>query len=228
MKNWPDHKRIGLFGGTFDPIHNGHIKAASKIKEKFSLDHIYFVPAYISPYKTYLGTSSSLHRLEMVKKGIEGFPDFSISEFELNKKEVSYTIHTLKHYKNILPPGAELYFILGSDAFLGISQWKNVEEIFSNCHLLVVRRPGHPLHPLSKILESPLLLKEFSTLKEGEHYRHFTGHDIYIVKIPTVNISSSELRQKIAHHKPYTSFVPHSVAEYIKKYSLYHDDKEKN
>lgn len=214
-------QRLGFFGGTFDPIHQGHIQAALHIEEKLKLDHLYFIPAYLSPYKIHESLSAPHHRSEMVKRAIRDFPHFSVSEFELNKKEVSYTIDTLKHYRGLLSSDAELYFILGTDAFLGISQWKQVEEIFATTHLVVVSRPGYSFQPLSQILKNPKLAKEFVVLKENKEYRHFTGHHIYFFELFTMDISSSELRNKISRNEPYSSFVPKEVEEYIRAHHLY-------
>ena len=214
-------QKVGLFGGTFDPIHHGHLRAALHIEEKLKLDHIYFVPAYLSPYKTHESPSAPHHRFEMVKRAIASFPRFSVSEFELNKKEVSYTIDTLKHYQGLLSPDVGLYFILGTDAFLGIAQWKQVADIFATAHLVVVSRPGYQFQPLSQILKNDKLVKEFDALSENKEYRHFTGQHIYFFELPTMDISSSELREKISHHEPYSSFVPKEVEEYIRTHHLY-------
>ena len=215
-------KKVGLFGGTFDPIHNGHLRSALHIEEKLTLDHIYFVPAYLSPYKMHERSSGAPHhRCEMVKRAIANLPRFSVSEFELNKKEVSYTIDTLRHYRGLLSPDAGLYFILGTDAFLGIAQWKQVADIFATAHLVVVSRPGYQFQPLSQILKNDKLVKEFVALSENKEYQHFTGHHIYFFELLTMDISSSELRGKIFHHESYSSFVPKEVEEYIQAHHLY-------
>lgn len=218
-------KKLGLFGGTFDPIHNGHIKAAIEIKKNLHFDHIYFIPAYISPHKTHLCPSSLKHRLEMLKKALVSYSDFSISEYELNKKGISYTIDTIQYYKKNLPLDSELYWILGSDSFLGISQWKEPNEIFANSSLLILGRPEHPLKPpvnlMDKILNNPAWAKEFIAVEDGKHYRHFTGHKILFFESSFINISSSEIRQKIANHESFSSFVPSEVEAYIKANHLY-------
>ncbi|MBI3019059.1 MAG: hypothetical protein HYY61_04130, partial [Deltaproteobacteria bacterium] len=112
-------------------------------------------------------------------------------------------------------------FILGTDAFLGIAQWKQVGDIFAAAHLVVVKRPGYQFKPLSQILKNTKLAKEFVSLKENKEYRHFTGHHIYFFELPTMDISSSELRGKISRHEPYSSFVPKEVEEYIRVHHLY-------
>lgn len=214
-------KSIGLFGGTFDPIHNGHLKAAKEIVERLQLDHLYFIPAYISPHKTDLGVTSSHHRLEMIKRAIQGMPKFSVSEYELNKKEVSFSIEMIKHYKGLLPARTDLYFIVGTDAFLGISTWKQVDEIFANCNLIVVSRPGYKLKPFDQILKNPKLFKEFVTVKEGEEYKHYTGHRVYLFQLSSIDISSTELRKKIAAAESFASYLPPLVVDYIRANSLY-------
>ena len=200
-------KRIRLFGGSFDPVHNGHLKAAQDIFDVMKLNHIYFIPAHVSPFKTEKAQAQNHHRLEMLKLALKGSPYFSVSEYELNKKEVSYTIDTLRHYKKLLGESTELYFILGSDAFLDLPKWKDIEDIFSLTHIVVVSRPGYRLKPLSQILENPMLQKEFVTLQEGKDYKHYTGHHIYLHELEAVDISSTQLRSMITQQKPYSSFV---------------------
>lgn len=221
------YKKVGLFGGTFDPIHYGHLKAANDISTKLNVDHIYFIPAYIPPHKTDLGITSSHHRLEMVKRAIQGREKFSVSEYELNKKEVSFSIETITHYKNILPNETELYFIVGMDAFLGISTWKKADEIFANCNMIVVSRPGYKLKPLDQIIRNPKLFLEFEIIKEGEEYKHYTGHRIYLFQLGSIDISSTELRKRIAEGKPFTSYLPDAVITYIRANSLYQKDRFK-
>lgn len=215
------YKKVGLFGGTFDPIHYGHLKAANDISAKLNLDRIYFIPAYIPPHKTDLGITSSHHRLEMVKRAIQGSLKFSVSEYELNKKEISFSIETIKHYKNLLPTEAELYFIVGTDAFLGISTWKEVPEIFANCNMIVVSRPGYTLKPFDQIIKNPKLFKEFVMIKDGEEYKHYTGHYIYLFQLGSIDISSTELRKRIAEGKSFASYLPDAVIDYIHTHSLY-------
>lgn len=225
MKQHSLHKRpgklVGLFGGTFDPIHNGHIKAAAKVKEKLKLHHIYFVPAYLSPFKSQLIEASPKYRLEMIKRAIKGIPDFSVSEFELNKKGISYTVDTVKHYKKVLPTDTLLFFILGNDAFLGISKWKKIDELFASCNFIVVSRPGYQWEFLGGILKNSKLSKQFIPLKKGKEYQHLSGNKIYFLDMESIDISSTELRKKIKQNEPYSLFVSCAVEDYIRKHDLY-------
>ena len=196
------YKKVGLFGGTFDPIHWGHIKAATAIFEKLTLDHLYFVPAYVSPFKMKIQSASDRDRLAMLKLALGGHANFSISEYELNKKETSFTIETLRHYKKLLSNDVVLYLILGSDAFEGISQWKEVKEIFAVCHLIVVSRPGYPL-------------------KSKAHDTHYSGNQVLFFQLPLLDISSTQLREKIDHGEEYSDLIPASVEQYIRTHRLY-------
>lgn len=213
--------RIGLFGGTFDPIHHGHIKAAKGIRNRLKLDKIYFIPAHVSPFKNRPEVSEGHHRLEMVKRAIKDIPDFYVSEFELSKKEISYTVDTIRHYNALYPENTEFFFILGTDAFLGLSQWKSKEVLFESCNFVVVSRPGYHLRPLAEILQNPKLVKKFVEIKKDEQYKHFTGHSILLFQIPTADISSTTVRQKIANRTPYSLFVSEPVADYIRAHDLY-------
>lgn len=223
MKNSNQH--IGLFGGTFDPVHMGHLKAAQEIKRAFPLDYIHFVPAYIPPHKTHLGPTSSTHRLEMLKKALTLYPDFSIAEYELNKKGISYTIDTIRYYKKTLLPESQLYWILGSDAFLGIHTWKEPHEIFANSHVIVIHRPGYSLESHSILSKWPKL---FITLEEGKKYQHSSGHIVFIFDLDVIDISSSKLRQKIARGEPFSSFVTPEVEDYIRANNLYAENEKKS
>ncbi len=222
MVNMPEgYKKVGLFGGTFDPIHLGHLKVALEIREKLNLDHIYFIPARISPFKVKNELAPQEDRLEMIRQTISEYPFFSVSEYELKRDEVSYSIDTIRHYKNILSRDSRLYWILGSDAFSEIHQWKDIQEIFSSCHLLVVSRPGYKLKPLRDVLGEGPLLKEFITIKDGEVYQHFTGHQISLIQLPLIHISSTQLKEMILHGESFSKYVSKSVEEYIQNHNLY-------
>ena len=211
---------VGLFGGTFDPIHNGHIVAAKHILEKLSLDHIYFIPAHYSPFKTSLKISPPRHRLAMLNLALQKLKKTSVSKFELNRKKISYTIDTVKYYKRTAS-NSDFYFILGLDAFLDISKWKDVADLFRYAHFVVMNRPGFKMKSLSEILQNTSILNEFRTVKKGKIYQHSSGHRILFFKSPLVDISSTEIRKKIEQGEPYSLFVPKQVEIYILTQGLY-------
>jgi nicotinate-nucleotide adenylyltransferase len=133
--------KSGILGGTFDPVTLGHLGLARNIQEKMNLDRIWFVPAWKSPHKQDQPTTDACHRSNMLKEALAPYPDFEISEIELNREEVSYTIDTLIELQSRYSD-TEWYLILGMDTFQEFSTWKNVREILEKVHLAVATRPG--------------------------------------------------------------------------------------
>ena len=134
--------KIGLFGGTFDPIHWGHLRNAEEVREAFSLDRLLFIPAGNPPHKRRGAAASARDRLEMVRLAIAKNPGLALSTVEFSRPGKSYSIDTVRHFAKSRAAQDSLYFILGLDAFLDIGSWKGFEEIFSLCHFIVTSRPG--------------------------------------------------------------------------------------
>lgn len=208
--------KIGLFGGTFDPIHNGHIQLARQAYEAYQLDRVDFIPSGNSYLKS--GVTEAEKRYEMTKAAIEGFDYFQISSVELSRTGPSYTCDTIKDYREKYPLD-ELYFLLGEDSIRNLSKWRNYEEIISNCTLLVAGR------------------KEFSDLSKEqarictkdiiEHYIQAFHAKIEYFSY-NESISSSELRTLLKKHnltekERYTLLteLPAAVYDYILEYSIY-------
>ena len=137
-------KKIGLLGGTFDPVHNGHLHLAEQAQRFFNLEKVVFIPAYRSPHKLALEPVSCEHRLSMLTLALEGLPRFSIDKMEINKNEVSYTIETLKELQ-LNHPEWNMFLILGADAFQDIYTWKQCSQLLDFCNILVGTRPGAEL-----------------------------------------------------------------------------------
>ncbi|MFC1490951.1 nicotinate-nucleotide adenylyltransferase [Candidatus Latescibacterota bacterium] len=135
--NLTDAKKIGIFGGTFDPVHNGHIIIAEKVREHAGLDIIIFIPSANPPHKHHILMFSPQKRYEMLKDAISGNPRFIISDIEIKRGGTSYTIDTLYGIKKELPRDAELFFIVGKDNLYEIELWKNPQEIIDECTILV-------------------------------------------------------------------------------------------
>lgn len=201
-------KKLGIFGGTFAPIHNAHIRIAEKFKESFELDTLLIVPALIPPHKQQPSGDSVMHRLNMLKlvfdnekyrsKGIE------ISEYEINKEGISYTVDTLRHYYN---DDTELYLLCGTDMFLGFHHWKNVEEIAKLANLVFTRREDSNLL-LDKQIE---MQKQFLT----EEY----NFKVFEMKMEVMELSSTYIRTNIDGELD--SLLPEKVLKYIKDNNLY-------
>jgi len=187
--------RIGILGGTFNPIHNAHIRLAELAKEKLNLDKVIFIPAYVPPHKDDPDIIDSNLRYEMVKIAIKGKGGFEVSDVEIRRKGTSYSVDTLKSLKERFAPGAELFFITGSDALSELHAWKSIEEIFALSHFVVARRPGYPMENIPDEVE--------------------------VFRIPDMEISSSDIRKKVKQGQSIEGIVPKKIIEYIRAKSLY-------
>lgn len=198
-------KKIAIFGGTFDPIHNGHLHIAYEALYKLNLDEIIFVPAGIPPHKTKRKLASSIFRYEMVKMATRNEKRFTVSDYEINKKDISYTFETLKHFTTKCP-NASWYFITGADGLMDIENWKNVREIFKLCNLVVFNRPGNNKYDI--------------IFQKGKLEEKYKGNIIFL-DIPLLDISSTNIRKLISEGRNISYFVPEGVYNTIKELKLY-------
>ena len=219
-------KRVGILGGSFDPVHNGHIGLAAQVREKFQLDHILFIPAYISPHKQDSKPASPHHRLAMLQLALDPHPFFMISEMELLRKEVSFTIDTLSVLTD-KQPDTEFFLIMGNDAFAGIKTWKSVHRVLGMCHVIVATRPGYSLEGIEESLKNLFSGSQslFSPpVKEEEvtvfHHREKATTLNFFDLVP-MDISSSVIREKINNHRQIKNMLPLEVENYIIKNQLY-------
>ena len=190
--------RICLFGGTFDPPHLGHLLIAQTVYEEEKFDKILFIPAYNPPHKGFI--TPIKNRLEMLKIAISGNPNFEISDLEIKRKGVSYTVDTILSLKeNINKEKDKLFYLIGSDSLLELQNWKNPKKVLGECQVIVAIRPGfRPSDIPSWIL-----------------------HQIRFANIPRFEISSSNIRYRWINNKTIRYMVTQSVWEYIEKNSLY-------
>ena len=194
--------RVGIIGGTFDPIHLAHIYIAEEAKKKLNLDKVIFMPAGIQPLKTDKKVTEASLRLEMVQKAIEGKIGFEVSDYEIKKEGKSYTYKTLEHfYKEY----KDLYFITGADCLLDIDKWKEIEKIFSLCKFVVFTRPGYN--------NNELVNKK----------RFVDNGDIILLEVPGIHISSTEIREKIINNEKVDDILPAVVLDIIKEKGLYRE-----
>ncbi|SHI65967.1 nicotinate-nucleotide adenylyltransferase [Dethiosulfatibacter aminovorans DSM 17477] len=200
-------KKYGIMGGTFDPIHHGHLVIANEVLSLFDLDKIIFIPTGMPPHKIVEGLTSPYHRYMMTQFATMTNPDFDVSDIETKKSTMSYTIDTLKE----LISGNEeekFYFITGTDAVLDLPSWKNTEEILSLCTFIAVNRPGYIVDGLDKKIKAIT-----------DKY----GGEIYITKAPQLHISSTDIRNRIASKRPVKYLLPEMVEQYILKNGLYQE-----
>ena len=187
---------IGIYGGTFDPIHYGHLITAQAVKEIRKLDKIIFIPAYISPHKTDKFSEKTRHRLNMLKLAIEEIPYFGFSNIELKSKSISYTVKTLIEFKKKY---STLELIIGYDNIIDFHTWKDPDKIIKLAQLVVLRRKTND-----------------KKIEKDKYYKA-----AQFVKTPVIEISSSEVRNRIREGKPIDFLVPKKVKEYICNFNLY-------
>jgi nicotinate-nucleotide adenylyltransferase len=217
--------RIGLFGGTFDPIHWGHLRSAEEVSETFRLDRVLFIPASIPPHKTDQPTTPARDRLQMVRLAVARNPRFKVSTVEIARAGVSYSVDTIRHFARKMGKGDALFFIIGLDAFREIGSWKDFTELFPLCNFIVTSRPGSK--DTDPLLGTGVAVKRrfCYDFKEG-NYRHRSGTRILFTKLADIAISASEIRARAKEGKSIRYLVPSAVETYIQKQGLYRNGRE--
>jgi len=210
----------GLLGGTFDPIHIGHLRCAEEILEIFNLNRIILTPASKPPHKIDADITTFYHREQMVRLAIEGNPSFSFSDVENQQKGKSYSVHTIEYFLEKYLKQLELYFIVGQDAFHAIQTWREWEKLLLLCNFVVMTRPGYENKGLKGILP-PSFASQFLYDAGQKGFRGPTGHTLFFREVTFLDISSSNIRQRIKEGKSITYLVPDAVRHYISKNNLY-------
>jgi len=214
--------RIGLFGGTFDPIHWGHLRSAEEVREAYALDRILFIPTSKPPHKSGQTKTSARDRLSMVRLAVARNPNFKVSTVEINRPGVSYSIDTLRYFAARNRGKHSYHFILGLDAFREIGSWKNFEKVFPLCNFIVTSRPGSSKsHLLSGV--SVAVRKLFCYDREEKNYRHRSGNTLHFLQLTDFAVSASDIRSRVRQGKSIRYLVPTAVADYIKKRRLYRE-----
>lgn len=217
--------RIGLFGGTFDPIHWGHLRSAEEVSETFELDRVVFIPASIPPHKRGQTTTPARDRLAMVRLAVANNPRFKVSTVEIARPGVSYSIDTVRHFAERKHRGDSLSFIIGLDAFREIGSWRNFADIFPLCDFIVTSRPGSkdndPLRGTGVAVKK-LFCYDF----KQRNYRHWSGSRVWFTKLTDIAISASEIRGVVKEGKSIRYLLPLRVENYIKKQGLYRDRRK--
>ena len=193
-----------LYQGSFNPIHNAHIAVANYAHEKFGFEKIIFIPAFKPPHKDLknFDIDNAFHRLNMVELAVEDYPYFDVSAIEYTRNTLSYTYDTILRIKNYTRTQDKINFIIGTDAFIKIESWNQAEKLKELLHfILFVREDGFDEMPFKKLKEK--------------------GYDYTLMQMPFMDISSSEVRERVRQNKDICDIVPLKVAEYIKKNNVY-------
>ncbi len=207
--------RIGILGGTFNPIHIGHIRGAISTYETFLLDKMIFLPTGIPPHKKD-DVANAEYRYEMIKLSIDGLDFCEVSRYEIDSNKVNYTIDSVRHFKNTYPDD-ELFFIVGTDAFYYLSSWKKHKDLIEILSFIVVRRPEYDTQI---ILNKYRNIVNFQEVKEKAKYRA-EPKTVYIYTPPAFDVSSSAVRNKIKRNECIKYLVPEKVEKFIVEKGLY-------
>ena len=200
--------RIAINGGTFDPIHNGHLAAAQSVAATFQVDEVHFVPAFSPPHKSARGMTSPFHRFSMVVLATMPFVQFHTSTIEVDALERRYSVDTLDSMKRKYP-AAELLLVVGSDMYAELDTWKDYRRLFALAHIVVVNRAGFAVrHDLAPV----------KTLKQGEAVEWSGGNSVFYLPFVEQPISSTEIRQRAGE---LSQWLPPQVWSYIEKNNLY-------
>jgi nicotinate-nucleotide adenylyltransferase len=225
-------ERLGLFGGSFDPIHNGHLAIARDVRERMKLSRILFIPTGDPPHKQNRSLAPASARFEMVHLAIADTPEFDVSALEVNRTGKSYSIDTIRQIREQYGQPWTLFFIIGLDAFLEFPTWRAPTKILKMCHFVVVPRPGQLFQSL---VEMPLFQNQdpgsLGLLDAGIIDRVDIvvpeALGITCLSIPPCPISASEIRRRVRSELPLANMLPHSVESYILQHSLYQEDSNR-
>lgn len=200
--------RIGIFGGTFSPVHNGHLSAAQAFMQRMWLDVLYIIPTALPPHKQLHGDATAADRLEMLRLAFDGMEGVLISDMEIRRGGRSYTVDTLRELHEGLAPDDRLFFLMGTDMLLTFDQWREPNEICRLCWPVYIRR------------ESDAAL-DASIVERISRYRELYGKTICRIDAPAVDVSSTAIREAVAAGRPIDELVPPTVADYIRDHKLY-------
>lgn len=220
-------KRIGLFGGTFNPIHKGHLWAATSVREGFGLDTVVLIPAAIPPHKRSKNIAPAADRLEMIRLSVAGSEHLAISDVELARSGPSYSIDTVRHFRERSAVDTQLFFIVGMDAFLEIDTWKYFEDLFMLIPMIILDRPVSGQMPddsFSRIIHDFLQTRisgDYSHSADGLSFSHPDQQTIYLFPGDMMDVSSTLIRQRIGKGESISDTVPRSAMDFIRRKGLY-------
>lgn len=207
VDRWPDHApgRVGVLGGTFDPIHYGHLAIAEDCRDQLRLDPVLFIPAGDPPHKRYRAVTPATDRLAMVERAIAGNPRFQLSRLEVDRPGLSYSVDTVGSLRAQLGPETELFFIIGDDSLADLPTWREPARLLDLCTIVAVNRPGYPRFDLARL--DPVI--------------PHASQRILRIEVPDLNLTSSDIRGRVAAGRTITYLVPDSVRDYISEHRLY-------
>ena len=213
--------KIGIFGGTFNPFHNGHIEIVQYVKDRYDLKKIFFIPSATPPHKSNINLAPAKDRFEMVKQSLQGFENFFVSDKELIRKGPSFTIDTINEFKKEYGPNTFFYLLMGSDVFLDITTWKHKDQIFEAIQIIIMLR-GHWKNYNAIVSFIDVNISKGYIFNEQERmFSHEKKQNILICRVPIINISSTMIRDRIKNNQSIKNLVPADIEEIIRTKELY-------
>lgn len=209
--------RIAVFGGTFNPVHYGHLRLAEEVRESFGLDRVVFMPTCITPHKLRESLTPAPVRYELLLAAVRDNPGFAVSDLEIRRGGRSFTVDTVRE---LAKDGTKVYLILGSDSFNDIASWHEYTELMRLSSFIVAPRPNHPSRPLSEVLPVELA-REFWYDAGVAAYVNSGGNSITYLETTPIDISSSDIRERVSKGKSVRYLLPDSAIEFMETEGLY-------
>ncbi len=230
-----NEKKICLFGGTFNPVHNGHLYIARSVAALLDADLVLFIPSGMPPHKDAATIPSGKHRLAMLRLALSGSPQFKACDIEIKRSGPSFTIDTIDLLRQDYPD-ARLIFIVGMDAFIQLNTWKEPERLLTLCDFALISRLDYPFSLLSEIgalpltrLSSSIDTDKLKALDQGKRSTYSlpmrTRNSLHLLSVPHIAISGTTIRQRIASGESLRNVLPHSVESYIIENEIYLEEK---
>jgi len=214
-------ERVGLFGGTFNSIHLGHLKAAGIVRDRFKIEKVFFIPSFIPPHKKGDEVAAPEHRLHMVKLALHESPQFIPSSIEIDAGGESYSVITLGKIRKTYSQ-ALVFFILGIDTFLEIETWKDYQEVLKNCFFIIISRPGYSLQEAREVLGGRYREKMKDISEKAEISEDMLSqYKFFLFPLDALDVSSTEIRKRVKASESLEGMVPPRVENYIKENNLF-------
>lgn len=210
--------KTGIFGGTFNPVHNAHLRIAEEIREHFDLGRVIFVPAATPPHKPLADDLAFAHRLKMVELAVKGNRFFSVSDLEGKRAGKSYSIDTLHEFR-MQYPRDEFFLIMGSDSFAEFGTWKEYAAIFSCCNIVTITRPGSRIALMEALPVD--IAHEFCYHEPEKRLSHLSGYSVYAIEGTQLDISSTTIRSLVRRGRSIKYLVPETIERYIIQQRFY-------
>ncbi|HQY56797.1 MAG: nicotinate-nucleotide adenylyltransferase [Nitrospira sp.] len=224
--------RLGLFGGSFNPIHRCHLSIAQSARQLLHLDRVLFIPTGDPPHKQPGTLATASHRHRMVQLAIQDTPEFALTDMEINRSGKSYSIDTIRALRQEYGPDVAFFFIIGLDAFLDLPSWKEADALLNNCHFVVISRPSTTFQamasiPLFQDVPNATLIDLDDARQDRADVAITNGQALTFLRLPPCDVSASEIRARLRTGVSLANLLPAPVESYILREGLYREDSER-